>query len=102
MVAGYEGYVLHAGIFGRAYPGLCIKTDGIEYVNEATVFRYLDIALVHHPFAMAQHTGGAPMYKHAKAGTVEPFTGFKVLGGRCIAGLAEAGDSNDGKGECKR
>ena len=81
VVTGDEGDVFHAGGFGEGDPGMCIEIDGVEEFFQPGIVLYRDIAIIHHPFAIAGDTERTPVDEQTEFGVGEPFAGLFVLGG---------------------
>ena len=52
VMTGDQSDILHSSVLCSAHPFLRIKVNGIENMDEPLVFFYLDIPVIHHPFAM--------------------------------------------------
>src|SRR6185437_2011426 len=87
VVPGNEGDILHARAFSSGNPFHGIETYRIKNRLEPAVFRNRNIAIVHHPFSVAQYAECTPVDKHAETGAVEPFSRCEILSGWLIAGL---------------
>ena len=54
MMTGDQCDVLHAGIFCRAYPLLCIEVNRVKNIDQPCIFGHADISVVHHPFSISE------------------------------------------------
>jgi len=88
VVAGNEHDVFHARIFGREYPLLRIKIKRVKHPDVTLVIFFANLSVVHHPFAIAQHTAQAPVYKHPVFMILKVGSGLQVVRTGLVVGLA--------------
>jgi len=88
VVARGDSDVFHSGGFGQGNPFVGIELFGIEEHREAIVLFQRDLAVVEHPFAVAENAVHAPMDEHAESHVLEVAAGLKILRRRLISGLS--------------
>ena len=75
-----DGDVFHARRFGERHPFDRIEHHRVELRGELLIIGDGDLAVVHHPFAVAEHAVDTPVDEQAEARVLEPFARGKVGG----------------------
>ena len=95
VVTRGECDILRPSILEGLHPFVGIELRRIEAVGQMAVFLIVDVAVVHHPFALSQHGVDAPMEEDAEFLVLKLLLRLLDFRGRLIA---LCGGSGQGKG----
>ena len=94
MLAG-DGDVLHARGFRQRDPFRRIVFGGIELRRQFLIFGDGHFAIIHDPFAIAEHAIYTPVNEHAEPGVLKPFARLQVGLGRLVSLACRRGSQQE-------
>ena len=84
MVARGDADILRTGGFDGRDPFRRVELDGVEARSQLRVFLPIQVLVVHHPFAVAQHTVDAVVEEDAEFIVLELFARLEVFRARRV------------------
>ena len=79
VVLAGDGDVFHPRALGQRHPGGGIELHRIELRRQLRILGHRHLAVVHNPFAVAEHAVNAPMNEQAELIVLEPPPRLQVL-----------------------